>query len=65
MVILFISGVNDVTTKANILNQQFASVFTEEDMDNLPDLGINPTPEMNKITINTEGAQNLLLMMVE
>jgi hypothetical protein len=29
-------------------------------MDNLPDLGISPTPEMNKITINTEGAQNLL-----
>jgi hypothetical protein len=29
-------------------------------MDNLPDLGISPTPEMNKITINTEGAQNFL-----
>jgi hypothetical protein len=27
---------------------------------NLPDLGISPTPEMNKITINTEGVQNLL-----
>jgi hypothetical protein len=26
---------HDTTTKANILNQQFASVFTEEDMDNL------------------------------
>ena len=49
---------HDATTKANILNQQFASVFTEED--NLPDLGISPTPEMNKITINTEGVQNLL-----
>jgi hypothetical protein len=35
----------DTTTKANI---QFASVFTEDDMDNLPDLGITPTPEMNK-----------------
>jgi hypothetical protein len=52
---------HDATTKANILNQQFASVFTEEDMDNLPDLGISPTTEMNKITINTEGAQNLRL----
>ena len=39
---------HDTTTKANILNQQFASVFTEEDMDNLPDLGISPTPEINK-----------------
>jgi hypothetical protein len=29
---------HDTTTKANILNQQFASVFTEEDMDNLPGL---------------------------
>ena len=29
-------------------------------MDNLPDLGISPTPEMNKITINTEGAHNIL-----
>jgi hypothetical protein len=44
-------------------DQQFASVFTEEDMDNLPDLGINPTPEMNKITINTEGAQNRVMMV--
>ena len=51
---------HDATTKANILNQQFASVFTEEDMDNLPDLGINPTLEMNKITFNTEGAQHIL-----
>jgi hypothetical protein len=51
---------HDTTTKANILNQQFASVFTEEDMDNLPDLCISPTPKMNKITINTEGAQHLL-----
>jgi hypothetical protein len=42
------------------LNQQFASIFTEEDMDNLPELGISSTPEMNKITINTDGAQNLL-----
>jgi hypothetical protein len=39
---------HDATTKANILNQQFASVFIEEDMDNLPDLGISPTPEMKK-----------------
>jgi hypothetical protein len=51
---------HDATTKANIFNQQFASVFTEEDMDNLPDLGISPTPKMNKITINKEGAHNLL-----
>jgi hypothetical protein len=49
---------HDTTT--NILNQQFASVFTEEDMNNIPDLGISPTPEMNKITINTERVQNLL-----
>jgi hypothetical protein len=51
---------HDTTTKANILNQQFASICTEEDMDNLPELGISSTPEMNKITINTDGAQNLL-----
>jgi hypothetical protein len=51
---------HEATTKANILNQQFASVFTEEDMNNLPDLGISPTPEMNKITINTKGVHNLL-----
>jgi hypothetical protein len=38
---------HDIITKANILNQQFASVFTEEDIDSLPDLGISPTPEMN------------------
>jgi hypothetical protein len=29
---------HDATTKANILDQQFASVFTEDDMDNLPQM---------------------------
>jgi hypothetical protein len=29
-------------------------------MENLPDLDISSTPEMNKITINTEGADHLL-----
>ena len=46
--------------KANILNDQFGSVFTNEDLDNLPDLGDSPFPPMPDINITTDGVEKLL-----
>jgi hypothetical protein len=47
--------------KANILNNQFTSVFTSEDpLQPLPDLGPSPHPAVSDIAITQEGVQQLL-----
>ena len=43
--------VSDSKGKADNLNQQYASVFTEEDIDSIPDLGISPHPTMPALVI--------------
>ena len=40
--------VTDTEEKANILNQQFQSVFTDETDDNIPDKGTSPTQKCQK-----------------
>ena len=47
--------------KANILNNQFTSVFTSEDP--LPELGPSPHPAVSDITITQEGVQTLLCQL--
>ena len=51
---------SDPAAKANILNEQFCSVFTAEDLANMPDLGDSPYPDMPHITVTTNGIQKLL-----
>ena len=46
---------SDPAAKANILNEQFCSVFTAEDLANMPDLGDSPYPDMPHITVTTSG----------
>jgi hypothetical protein len=40
---------SDSTTKANILNSQFSSVLTSEDLSNISDMGVSSTPEIPPI----------------
>ena len=47
--------------KAEVLNQQFQSVFTKEPNSPLPDKGFSPYPTMCNINISVEGIYNLLL----
>ena len=47
--------------KAEILNNQFQSVFTIETDSPLPDKGPSPHPTMPDITVSLEGVYNLLL----
>lgn len=38
--------------RANILNEQFVSAFTNEDKSNIPDKGPSSTPQMPRIEVN-------------
>ena len=51
---------SDSTSKANILNDQFVSVFTKEDTSSLPDKGPSPYPSMPNIKVNWKGVHKLL-----
>lgn len=46
---------SDSKSKAEILNDQFCSVFTEENMSCMPDKGPSPHPTMDRIIIQTKG----------
>ena len=47
-------------SKANILNNQFESVFNKKDTSSLPDKGPRLHPEMPDITVNWKGVHKLL-----
>ena len=51
---------SDTDTKADILNRQFHSVYTKEDMTNIPNKGRSPHPTMKDITVDTRGVHKLL-----
>ena len=50
----------DAQTKAEILNDQFSSVFTREDHSSMPDLGESKYPEAPSINVNVNGVRKLL-----
>jgi len=47
--------------RAEVLNQQFQSVFTKEPDSPLPDKGLSPHPTICDIDVSVEGVHNLLL----
>ena len=51
---------SDILSKANILNNQFESVFTKEDTSSLPDKEPSPHQEMPDITVIWKGVHKLL-----
>jgi len=54
------SLVVDAQGKAEILSRQYDSVFTDEDMVNVPDLGDSPYPDMPEVEVTLLGVQKLL-----
>ena len=50
----------DPQHKADILNDQFSSVFTNEDSSDRPSLPNSTTPSMDPITVTVKGVQKLL-----
>ena len=51
---------SDPKSKANFLNRQFASVFTDDSAASLPDLGPSPPLSMDNIHIHVPGITKLL-----
>ena len=51
---------SDSLNKVNIMGDQFCSVFTQEDMSELPDLGQSRTPSVHPIKVNIKGVLKLL-----
>jgi len=50
----------DHATKAEILNDQFSSVFTKEDYSPLPDLGKSPFQDAPQIQVTSNGVLKLM-----
>lgn len=46
--------------KAEVLNSQFSSVFNNEELENIPDLGESPIPTIGTIKITTRGVEKQL-----
>ena len=51
---------SDSVTKADLLNKQFVSVFSQEAPGDLPDLGPSDTPDVPGIKVSTAGVIKLL-----
>lgn len=51
---------SDTTSKAEILNEQFQSVYTKENTSTMPDKGQNKYPSMKDNVVNTKGVFKLL-----
>ena len=51
---------SDTKARANILNEQFKSVFTREDLSNIPDTGESDITAMQNIKIDLKGVHKLL-----
>ena len=47
--------------RANILNEQFVSAFTRENITYIPDMGQSETPSMSNITVDWKGVHTLLM----
>ena len=50
----------EAAEKATLLNSQFSSVFTRENIEDIPNLPESPHPQMPNITITCKGTQTLL-----
>ena len=51
---------SNTTAKAEILNQQFHSVYTQEHTGTIPDKGPSPHLSMHEITVNPNSVKKLL-----
>ena len=47
--------ISDGGLKSEILNSQFSSVFTKEDLANIPEMGSNPIPGLGSLIISEQG----------
>ena len=46
-----------------MLNNQFSSVFTQQDLSNIPDIGYDRTPAIDSLTITINGVAKQLSLL--
>ena len=47
----------------NTLNSQFSRVFTKEDLENIPEMGSDPTPGLGPLIISEQGVLKQLCLL--
>ena len=47
----------------NTLNSQFSRVFTKEDLENIPEMGFDPTPGLGPLIISEQGVLKQLCLL--
>ena len=57
------SIISDKKSKADILNNQFSSVFTQEDLSNIADIGYDRIPAIDSLSITTNGVAKQLSLL--
>ena len=57
------SIIRDNKSKADIVNNQFSSVFTQEDLSNIPDIGYHRIPAIDSLSITTNGVAKQLSLL--
>ena len=49
--------ISNASLKSEILSKQFASIFTKENIENLPNPGMTPMPTIGEIIITVKGVE--------
>ena len=57
------SIISDNKSKADMLNNQFLSVFTQEDLSNIPDIGYDRIPAIDSLSITINGVAKQLSLL--
>ena len=57
------SIISDNKTKADMLINQFSSVFTQEDLSNIPDIGYDRVPSIDSLSITINGVAKQLSLL--
>ena len=57
------SIISDNKSKAEILNNQFSNVFTQEDLQNIPDIGYGRIQAIDSLSITTDGVAKQLSLL--
>ena len=52
--------VTDSKTKAKMVSDQYRSVFTDEDTQNIPDMEVSPHPSAGPLLVDTKGVEKQL-----
>ena len=55
--------ISDNKSKADMLNNQFLSVFTQEDLSNIPDIGYDRIPAIGSLSITINGVAKQLSLL--